>query len=76
MEIVNPNAAGIDVGSRSHFVAIGQQKDTLLEKDVYLWSCTCCLAEGKVENNKRLRISNLCGNQDFLHEFSKYSAAF
>lgn len=29
MEIVNPQAAGIDVGSRSHWVAIGQ-----LEKDV------------------------------------------
>ena len=27
MQIVNPNAAGIDVGSRSHFVAIGQRKD-------------------------------------------------
>ncbi|QYS89955.1 hypothetical protein FLACOL_01180 [Flavobacterium columnare] len=26
MQIVNPNAAGIDVGSRSHFVAIGQDK--------------------------------------------------
>ena len=24
MQIVNPNAAGIDIGSRSHFVAIGQ----------------------------------------------------
>mgnify|MGYP001546388249 CR=1 FL=1 len=27
MEIVNPNAAGIDIGSRSHFVAIGQGED-------------------------------------------------
>lgn len=24
MEIINPNAAGIDVGSRSHFVAVGK----------------------------------------------------
>jgi len=24
MEIVNPNAAGIDIGSRSHYTAIGQ----------------------------------------------------
>jgi hypothetical protein len=30
MQILNPNAAGIDVGSKSHFVAIGQN-----EKDVY-----------------------------------------
>jgi len=27
MEIVHPHAAGIDVGSRSHFVAIGQGKE-------------------------------------------------
>jgi transposase len=31
MEIVNPNAAGIDVGSRSHFVAKGQQIDDVRE---------------------------------------------
>ncbi|MDB5261954.1 MAG: family transposase [Adhaeribacter sp.] len=24
MDIVNPNCAGIDVGSKSHFVAVGQ----------------------------------------------------
>ena len=24
MEIINPDAAGIDIGSRSHFVCIGQ----------------------------------------------------
>ena len=29
MEIVNSHAAGIDVGSRSHWVAVGQQ-----EKDI------------------------------------------
>lgn len=29
MEIVNPQAAGIEVGRRSHWVAVGQQ-----EKDV------------------------------------------
>lgn len=27
MPIINPKAAGIDVGSRSHFVSIGQSKD-------------------------------------------------
>lgn len=35
MEIVNPNAAGIDVGSRSHFVAIGQGVDQIKEFNVY-----------------------------------------
>lgn len=35
MEIINPNAAGIDVGSRSHFVAIGQAKDDVREFGVY-----------------------------------------
>lgn len=27
MDIVNPKAAGIDIGSRSHFVAIGQKEE-------------------------------------------------
>ncbi len=31
LEIVNPKAAGIDVGSRSHFVAKGQQTDDVRE---------------------------------------------
>lgn len=35
MEIVNPNAAGIDVGSRSHFVAIGQNEKDVKEFGVY-----------------------------------------
>lgn len=35
MEIINPNAAGIDVGSRSFFVAIGQDKDEVKEFGVY-----------------------------------------
>ncbi len=35
MEIINPYAAGIDVGSRSHFVAIGQSKDDVKEFGVY-----------------------------------------
>lgn len=35
MEVVNPNAAGIDVGSRSHFVAIGQGKEEIREFGVY-----------------------------------------
>jgi transposase len=35
MEIVNPHAAGIDVGSRSHWVAIGQQEKDIREYGVY-----------------------------------------
>ena len=35
MEIVNHNAAGIDVGSRSHFVAVGQSLDDVKEFGVY-----------------------------------------
>lgn len=35
MEIVHPHAAGIDVGSRSHFVAIGQGKEDVKEFGVY-----------------------------------------
>jgi transposase len=31
MKIVNPNACGIDIGSKSHFVAIGQQKEDVKE---------------------------------------------
>jgi len=31
MQILNPNAAGIDVGSRSHFVAIGQEDNEIKE---------------------------------------------
>ncbi|MCB9426843.1 MAG: IS110 family transposase [Flavobacteriales bacterium] len=35
MEIVNLNAAGIDVGSRSHYVAVGQDLDQVKEFGVY-----------------------------------------
>ena len=35
MEVVNPHAAGIDVGSKSHFVAISQQPDQVREFGVY-----------------------------------------
>lgn len=35
MEIVNPYAAGIDVGSRSHWVAIGQQEKDVREFGVF-----------------------------------------
>ena len=35
MEIVNPRAAGIDIGSRSHWVAIGQGPNDFKEFNVY-----------------------------------------
>lgn len=35
MEVVNPNAAGIDIGSRSHFVAVGQGLEDVREFGVY-----------------------------------------
>lgn len=35
MRIINPNCAGIDVGSRSHFVAIGQSNKEVREFGVY-----------------------------------------
>ena len=35
LEIVNPNAAAIDVGSRSHWVAIGQHAQDVKEFGVY-----------------------------------------
>lgn len=35
LEIINPHAAGIDVGSRSHYVAIGQGDEDVREFGVY-----------------------------------------
>ena len=35
MEIVNPHAAGIDVGSRSHWVATGQKEQDVREFEVF-----------------------------------------
>ena len=35
MEVVNPHAAGIDVGSRSHWVAVGQKEEDIKEYGVY-----------------------------------------
>ena len=35
LEVVNPNAAAVDVGSKSHFVAIGQTLDAVKEFGVY-----------------------------------------
>ena len=35
LEVVNPNAAGIDVGSRSHWVSVGQDSEDVKEFGVY-----------------------------------------
>ena len=35
MDLINPNAAGIDIGSRSHFVAINQEHNDVREFGVY-----------------------------------------
>lgn len=35
MDVINAHAAGIDVGSRSHFVAIGQGEKDVQEFGVY-----------------------------------------
>jgi len=35
MQVVNPFAAGIDVGSRSHYVAVGEEKNQVKEFNVY-----------------------------------------
>lgn len=52
MEIVNPQAAGIDVGSRSHWVAIGQQEKDIREFGVFnqdLFKMADWLHENKVK---------------------------
>jgi transposase len=35
MEVANPHAAGVDVGSRSHWVAVGQQEQDIREFGVF-----------------------------------------
>ena len=35
MDIINPHCAGIDIGSRSHFVAIGQGQNDVQQFGVY-----------------------------------------
>lgn len=35
MDVINPKAAGIDVGSRSHYIGIGQGGDQVKEVAIY-----------------------------------------
>lgn len=51
LEVINPHAAGIDVGSRSHFVAIGQRDEDVREFGVYaedLKEVTAWLLENRI----------------------------
>jgi len=44
LDIINPNAAGIDVGSRSHYAAVGQSLEDVKEFGVYAEDLTAlCL---------------------------------
>ena len=43
MEVVNPHAAGIDVGSRSHWVAVGQKEEDKKYNGVGIASFICGL---------------------------------
>jgi transposase len=52
MPVINEHAAGIDVGSRSHFVAVGQGKDDVREFGVYhndLHDCVAWLSSCGIE---------------------------
>jgi transposase len=51
LEVINQHAAGIDVGSRSHYVAIGQRDEDVREFGVYaedLKELTEWLLENKI----------------------------
>jgi transposase len=50
MDIINPNAAGIDIGSRSHFVAINQVHADVKEFGVYAQDMKA-LVDWLLENN-------------------------
>lgn len=52
MEIVNPQAAGIDIGSRSHWVAVGQREQDIKEFGVFnqdLFEMAEWLSENRVK---------------------------
>lgn len=52
LDVINPHAAGIDVGSRSHFVAIGQSETDVKEFGVYnedLFALTKWLLDNEVK---------------------------
>lgn len=52
MKVVNPNAAGIDVGSRSHWVAVGQSETEVREFGVFnedIFTMAAWLSEHHIE---------------------------
>jgi transposase len=54
MEIVNPNTTGIDIGSRSHFVAVGKAEQDVKEFGVYAEDLTAiCEALNKLWHHFR-----------------------
>jgi transposase len=50
LTVINPHAAGIDVGSRTHFVAIGQQQKDVKSYGVYAEDLTT-LTDWLIKNN-------------------------
>jgi len=49
LTVINPNAAGIDVGSRTHFVAVGQEQKDVKSFGVYAEDLNS-LSEWLIEN--------------------------
>ena len=46
LDIINPNCAGIDIGSKSHFVAVGQALEDVKEFGIYADDLTAiCLCK-------------------------------
>ena len=51
MEVINPNCAGIDIGSRSHFVAVGPVSYTHLRAHETVLDLVCRLLLEKKKHN-------------------------
>lgn len=50
MDVINTHCAGIDIGSRSHFVAVGQGPDDVKEFGVYAEDLTAICEHLKKHN--------------------------
>ncbi len=42
LQYINPNAASIDIGSRSHFVAVPQDRDKVIIKESGIFIADLC----------------------------------
>ena len=62
MEVVNPYAAGIDIGSRSHWVAVGQGAGDIKEFGVYNEDLFSIAAWLKQLNYTATEKEELCSN--------------